>query len=61
MPRRPSMLNLKNYLLSVRWGDAMNCNDFALAKDMTLGQIFKSSYVLEKTIMTQKCRSIARR
>jgi hypothetical protein len=55
------MLNLKNYLLSVRWGDAMNCNDFALAKDMTLGQIFKSSYVLEKTIMTQKCRSIARR
>lgn len=43
------MLNLKNLLIHARWGNQLTLNDISLANEMTLVEVFKSSYLLPKT------------
>lgn len=52
---------LKNYLIEVRWGNTLTPQDRFLAAEMTFLQLFKSSYLLPKTLRVASSWTLRRR
>ena len=48
----------KDLLLVARWGNTLTVQDLCLASEMSLGEIFKSSFLISKSMYT---KTIARR
>lgn len=52
---------LKDLLLNVRWGNQLTKEDLALAKEMSFWEVFKSSYLIPKSIMVKYDKKMRRR
>ncbi|WNL51094.1 hypothetical protein SCREM2_gp175 [Synechococcus phage S-CREM2] len=52
---------LKNYLIETRWGNTLTPQDRFLAREMTVLQLFRSSYLLPKTNRIATSLTIRRR
>ena len=52
---------LKTQLINLRWGDQLTPQDRFLAKEMTLMEVWQSSYLLPKTARIRCDRRLLRR
>jgi hypothetical protein len=52
---------LKNNILWIRWGDALDSADYALGKEMTFLEVLKSSFMTPKSVLTRNNKKMLRR